>query len=86
MALAGLEEDPDPALDALETDYPQFDIPWGFSLSNLAPVLARTALSEPISALPDLIRIVTKIALRIPLGENRNVLFRSLIVRVRLLF
>lgn len=60
MALAGLEEDPDPALDALETDYSQFDIPWGFSLSDLAPVLATTGLSEPLSALPDLIRMVTK--------------------------
>ncbi len=60
MALAGLEDDPDPALDCLASDYPQFDIPWGFKLSDLAEVLARTPLDGPIEALPDLILMVTR--------------------------
>ena len=60
MALAGLEEDPHPALDALETDYPQFEIPWGFKLSHLPPVLDRTPLDGNIEFLPDLIRMVTR--------------------------
>lgn len=60
MALAGLEYDPHPALDTLETEYPQFDIPWGFSLSNLLPILARMDHCSPVSALPDLIKIATR--------------------------
>ncbi len=59
-ALAGLEEDPHPALDTLETDYPQFDIPWGFSLSHLLPVLDRAPLDGHLKFLPDLIRMVTR--------------------------
>ena len=86
MALAGLEEDPDPALDALETDYPQFDIPLGFKLSDLAPVLATTGLSEPISALPDLIRMVTRRTGTFSPKGMRSAIFRSLIMRVRFLF
>ena len=60
MALAGLEEDPHPALDILETDYPQFDIPWGFKLSHLLPALDRTPLDGSLKFLPDLIRMVTR--------------------------
>ncbi len=60
MALAGLEYDPHPALDVLETEYSQFDIPWGFLLSNLPPILSRMDHCSPVSALPDLIRIATR--------------------------
>lgn len=60
MALVGLEDDPDPAERLLEADYPQFEIPWGFRLSDLAPVLDRMDLAEHLAALPSFIRMVTR--------------------------
>ena len=60
MTLAGLEDDPCPALDALACDYPQLYIPLGFKLSDIPPVLTRMDLSEPLGELPDLIRMVTR--------------------------
>lgn len=60
MALAGLEEDPHPALDTLETDYPWIEVPWGFKLSHLLPVLDRTPLDGHLKFLPSFIRMVTR--------------------------
>ncbi|MGB0383658.1 MAG: hypothetical protein ACPGWR_02450 [Ardenticatenaceae bacterium] len=59
--LAGIEEDPDPALNALASDYPQFDkLPWTFKLSDLPPIIEKMDLTEPLCFLTDLIRMATR--------------------------
>ncbi len=55
--LANIEEDPHPAIDALEADYPQFDVPWEFCLSKIPAILDEMELDEPLNYLTDLINV-----------------------------
>jgi len=82
MTLADLEDDPEPALDCLACDYPQFDVPWGFRLSDLAMVLDRTPLTGPLAALPSFIRMITKRTGTFSPKGMRSAIFRSLPSRI----
>lgn len=60
MLLAEMEENRYPCISTLENDYPQFDVPWDFTLSQIPHILDSMELDEPLSFLSDLIKMIRK--------------------------